>query len=268
MGDIDFDICISTAFSHPLNKPPKYIYMKSSLSRLHCLLGVSLFGIFAGPAAEAIVAGDEVLIDFGLTTEQSPGNWNNVHLNAASSTQNWLINTPYNPVANLTEFNSGNGTGVSFSLESSGNDSGIPTYNNAGQPVVSPFVLSSTRDLAYIGAGSTTVTFTLSGLDDSLLYDFSFFSSITTASSGRLTEFTIDGNTQQVDAFNNTTPLTFSSIASTGGVIDIEWTGAGTTNVAILNAMQINAVPEPTTTATLLGAIVGLLALLRFRRQS
>lgn len=232
-------------------------------------LSIFAAGLFLGLAAPTLSAA-VILVDFGLDTQQSGGNWNNV--SNPSNLSLWTSGTSnLTLIPDLKEFNSGLATSYGLTISVGGSShAGIAGGNNAAAPTPAPFILSSSRDSAAAPNGAV-VTFRVTGLDQLVTYDFSFLATInTTSTSTRNTSFTINGNTQTINALNNSTLVQFNDIApDVNGVIAIGWRGAiGGTNTGFLNGFSItyDPVPEPAS-ATLAAASLGFLAIRRRRRR-
>ena len=165
------------------------------------------------------------LIDFGLNTEISAGNWNNV---TDSST--------LNSTTNLID-NSGINTGEVLLLTDVF-DNDLNGFGTISPDVGLPFPASATRD-SFFGESieftdstpslEPTGGFTLSGLEAGKYYSFKIFASrMTSLNDNRETLYTITGNagpqTAILDATNNTANVAaiFNIIPNQSGEITIQ----------------------------------------------
>jgi len=165
------------------------------------------------------------LIDFGLNTEISAGNWNNV---TDSST--------LNSTTNLID-NSGINTGEILVLTDAF-DNDLNGFGTLSPDVGLPFPASATRD-SFFGESieftestpslEPTGGFTLSGLEAGKYYSFKIFASrMTNLNDNRETLYTITGNagpqTAILNATNNTTNVAalFNITPNQSGEITIQ----------------------------------------------
>lgn len=156
-------------------------------------------------------------IDFGITTNETAGNWNNVSVpNAADASGITLA---------LID-SDGASTGVTLTV-----DDAFDTVNTAGNATPDPslpFPSSAAAD-SFFGETSTfggtlepTGGFTLSGLDPTKYYAFSIFASRNGVSDNRETQFTVVGSTTQVVAMNPSNNTT-----DTADVLNIQSNASG-----------------------------------------
>lgn len=136
-------------------------------------------------------------IDFGITTNTTPGNWNNVAVaNAASASGISLA---------LIDFN-GASTGVTLTIDDAFNT--VNTAGNATPDASLPFPSSAAADSffgntsEFQGATEPTGGFTLAGLDPTKYYSFSIFASRNGVGDNREAQYTVAGSTTVVDALN------------------------------------------------------------------
>lgn len=226
--------------------------------------GMTVTGGPAGNGLSPLAGGAEFLIDFGGDGRPTAAPWNNF---TASGTGSSLIN--------LVD-DSGLTTSVDVTLTDgfSGVNSAGSSTNTVGLPT------TATSDSFYTGSfgghddallNRAQVTF--SGLDPSLEYDLSLFSSRTGTDSGmgRLTRYTVDGQWIDFDVSNNTgTEVQFVdlSVAADGTLtLDVEVSPDGTGRFAYLGALKLTAqaIPEPSG-LVLLGAF-GLQLMRRPKRR-
>ena len=145
---------------------------------------------------------DFVYIDFGIDSQETPGNWNNISIANAASTDGLT--------AALIDSN-GMSTGVTLTIDDQFN-----TVNNGGSqsPDASlPFPETASRDSFF---GSSTLFqgltepeggFILTGLDPSKYYSFIIFASRNNVSDNRETLYTVTGSstfTETLNPSNNT----------------------------------------------------------------
>lgn len=230
---------------------------------------ISLF-IAVGQTYAAIIAGDTIVIDFGNSGQQTNGaNWNNATSLSANSTI----------VSNLTRFSDGFLTGVSLDISGTGNYGIDPSTTSAVSAsfAVSGLIPSSAQvDFSYHRNNPTLLT--LSGLDDALTYNISFLSKSPDSSldpvgivrnpqTWRINSGLPSQNDIIVDPDAPPYVHTFSNVVTNGsGNITLEslTTGAGP-DAQHLNAMEITAIPEPSTLAFLVMSL-GLLYIRKRRR--
>jgi hypothetical protein len=171
-------------------------------------------------------------------------------------------------VTNAIRFSDAATTGVTLT-RTGGNDAssagiGAATVTaNSGLSFTGTGIIpdSAQVDLMYVTAN--LVTLTLGGLDNSLTYNLEMLSMI--AADRDAQNINVNGTVVSVDP--NVAPFVraFNNIATNGsGQIVISFSStAGGTATQHINALQLTAIPEPST--ALLGGL-GLLALLRRRR--
>lgn len=215
----------------------------------------------------ASVASAQVLlqIDLGNSLTPSGSGWNNV---VGTTTQ----------IANLVDV-SDNSTGIT--LDAAGFN---PNANSSGT-TAGAWDESATKDslfgnvVAFMGVVAENPTLTLSNLDTSMTYDFTFFASRMGVTDVRSAQYEVIGATTlstALDASNNITEVaTVSGVVpdALGKIIVSLTKGADNTSANgyfYLGVMtvegSISAVPEP----SLMGSLVGLCVLLaagRFRRR-
>ena len=211
-----------------------------------------------------------VLVDFGSATTQtaSPTNglfWNN------------LVDTdPVNGnVPDLTD-TLGNSTGLTLAITSRFN-----TGNNNGRLDSTLYPASATRDSFYgntetfNGLSNLTPQLTLSGLTVGTPYSFTFYASRDGVADNRSTDYTVAGaisGTATLNASNNINNVAVVSniLPMANGTVTINLTPNASNNNAshfvYLGVLDFAAVPEPTTTVSLL--VGGVLCLARRRRAS
>ena len=136
-------------------------------------------------------------IDFGITTNTTPGNWNNVAVaNAASASGISLA---------LIDSN-GASTGVTLTIDDAFNT--VNTGGNASPDPSLPFPSTAAADsffgntAEFQGATEPTGGFTLTGLDPTKYYSFSIFASRNNVTDNREAQYTVAGATTVVDALN------------------------------------------------------------------
>lgn len=209
-----------------------------------------------------------ILIDLGPSTgtgtvgpTASPdtnGNyWNNLT----------VINTT-SPLSLVDTTNASTGISIDGSGWNGPGTSGLSTGTGI-------YPATATNDYFYIPAGRTTDVLTLSGMDPSKLYTFTFLSSRNATGNGPLTlTFTgLNGATvsgtdpNAVGGVANSTPFTTGALAPTAsGIITVVGTTDGT-DQADFNVLEIDVVPEPSTVALALVGGLGLLFAALRRKQ-
>ncbi|MCF1421713.1 T9SS type A sorting domain-containing protein [Mangrovimonas futianensis] len=156
-------------------------------------------------------------IDFGITTNETEGNWNNFSVANAVDADG---------LSGVLIDSNGASTGVTLTI-----DDAFDTVNTAGNPTPDaslPFPSSAAAD-SFFGETSTfngsleaTGGFTLTGLDPSFYYSFSIFASRNGVSDNRETQYTVAGSTTEVVALN-----TSNNTANTADAMNIQPNGSG-----------------------------------------
>ncbi|GHC43138.1 metallophosphoesterase [Roseibacillus persicicus] len=153
---------------------------------------------------------ERILIDFGLTTEETSSpdlrgdHWNNL---SGSATQT------LHPATTAA----GNATGITLNL--SDGFQAVSTNTLGGETVYTP---SATGDFAYLGkTGNTTAVLEVEGLDAAKVYDFKFFVSTNRQAPQKfITDYQVAGtNTEstQLEAVGNS-----EGVASVAGIVPDE----------------------------------------------
>lgn len=142
-------------------------------------------------------------MDFGVSTNTTTGNWNNIAVDNAASASGITLA--------LIDSN-GTSTGATLTI-----DDAFNTVNTGGNPdpdASLPFPSSAAADsffgstTAFQGATEPTGGFTLTGLDPTKFYSFSIFASRNNVTDIREAQYTLVGSTTSVvtlNASNNTT---------------------------------------------------------------
>jgi len=235
---------------------------------------------FPSQSAQAqIVVGDVLVVDIGKVntvsdTFETPGNWNNL-----AKTQS--TGTPA-PLTDLIRFSDGAATGVGFAIADQGPggnavgiggivvDSAPANFTTPGFAGSGAIPQTAWEDVALFSNDNSTNTFTFSNLDNSLKYNLSWISRIPSGNTRNTLTWSISGGQGSVaiNPENNTTIYSFSDLSTDGSgnlFVSIA-VGSASGDTAHLNAVELQAVPEPTTIAILLGGIGTLVLLRRFRK--
>ena len=244
---------------------------------------------FAASSHAAIVAGDQVLIDFGKTGQETGGNFNNVNESAQTpvGTSERFTASDTTPLAgNLIRNSDGAATGVDlFFTEDSDPDSdtgiGIGGADNPAAATFSGYPVSASRDTLFLA--EDFAEFEIRDLDPSLTYNLQFFGSVPSSFERDPTFYDVDtdgnGTLDATDSFDPAEALengeagvnfaTFLDITPTaGGVITFrmreDTNSLSSGNVGHLNVLELNAIPEPASLALL--GLGGLMLLPRRKR--
>lgn len=175
-----------------------------------------------GKSAQMNYGGDNV------DTNPAVAGWNNrkVSTNATATS----VVTPAGANTGWTDYETVSGVP---SASGGAANTGATTGNNSG--VYPDAVMTS----YWFHQSDTPANHVFGGLDDAKAYDVTLFSS--RATTGRFTAFTINGNTQTLDASNNTTQtVTFAKVRPSGGVINVGW-GKGAINGTASGFAYLNA---------------------------
>ncbi|WFB37754.1 hypothetical protein P3T73_08280 [Kiritimatiellota bacterium B12222] len=213
-----------------------------------------------------------VLLDFGSTSYQTSGNWNNI--------------TGINEANNKTSLINSEGTASGISLNiSTGNFSGTTTYNgnvNADASMFDAFEAASViTDAAWVNSGSTG-TLAFGGLDSSLTYNLTIVGARDNPNE-RFTRYSVSGFGSEVLQttgddpqaglgvnWNNNSVVTINGITGVSS-FDLTLVGnstadfSGANTYSYINALQIEAVPEASTFALL--ALSGIAAIVFKHRR-
>ncbi len=212
----------------------------------------------------ALIAGDSLLVDFGKDTGETVGNWNNVSLPA--SPNNLFATTTPTLVADLVRFSDNAATGVSLTSSASATGNlGIGGLDVT--PVTKSFsgsgAIATTAQADVLFVNSSTVALTFANLDNSLTYNLEIMSLVPTARNAN--DITVNGTTISIDPNDSTAIYAFNGISVNGSdEIVISFDAGSSANVQHINAIELTAVPEPSSTALL--GLGGLALILRRRR--
>ena len=225
-------------------------------------LATAMAGITTPSAQGAITYLDVIVIDFGKDTDETSGNWNNISGAASAG-----LGSAGELDPSLNRFSDNAETGVSLTVDADFNlDTGIGglTATPATVSFSSSGLIpdSAQVDVAYVNHDS--VTYTFGGLNDNLSYNIELLSLVDVALARDSTDVTIGGVTLTIDP-NDGLVHSFDDLTSIGGEITISFSGTGDgSELFHINALELTAVPEPSSTA-LLG--LGLSSLLLRRRR-
>ena len=216
------------------------------------------------------------LFDFGKAGQETDPNgaeqWNDVTAVAADST-----------VATDLEDTAGADTGIDLYLGTGAvSGTGVATLDvggwDASDATTTGFPLSATRDGIVIFGGTNVLwDAQLRGLDDSKLYELTFYAHVN--GSRDFCAWEIDGVTRLLSpSAVNDDMVTFTNVPTNGaGAIDIRWkglddAGSGVTGSGynsewnVLKITELNVVPEPGTLVLAAAGLLGLVFASRRRR--
>jgi hypothetical protein len=211
----------------------------------------------ASAAAVAVVlsasmaSADLVYIDFGLSSQATTGNWNNVSATNAGD-------QPTANIANLVD-STGALTGWSLNVSKTGGNANFGVAGTAANwdgpyPVaVSSVSTNALRDGLFLSEVGKDGLITFSNLNVSLTYDFLIYGA--RGNNGANATYTIGlaavpgASGTIANVFQNSAEVVqFSNVAPTvGGVIRIDWTSsnANSGSGSALNFIQVTSIPEP-----------------------
>jgi hypothetical protein len=252
--------------------------MKRHLSFFKLLTATCL--VLAPAARAALLPGDVIVIDIGRDasqttgTEDPDGTWNNF----APSNQQGFDGVSSEATggrtitSDLLRYSDGAGTGVGFDVTTIKSGTGAfhgignitSTLGTLGFSSTGIIPDSAQGDVGYINEGK--VIFTLTGLDDSLTYRLEFLSRFDTARDPNpwvVNEGLASEQTVSVDPNVSPFVYSFSNLATDGSgniTLAVTTPDAGGASTAHLNALELTAIPEPSSVVlSLLG--FGLAAL-------
>lgn len=230
--------------------------MKPRTSSLRAILLV-LAGVTSLALSSATAS--TILIDFGPSSGNTSGNWNNSNLTGAGTVSSNLIDSTGALTGYAFAITS---VGTTMSIGSSGLSGGVGIYPN-----------SATIDYQAENPGSNVVM-TLSGLSQGIAYTFTYLSSRQGSPAGTYTtelDFQGAGALVQtnVDSTANSTLITSGPIfANSSGNIVITQFSPANHSFSYLNVLQIDSVPEPSTVALAILGGLGLFVVVLRRRQN
>lgn len=216
-----------------------------------------------------------ILVDFGSSATQT----NHISITGGTDPSNFWNNvTSVTPAAVPLMLVDTTNASTGISLQITSRFSGINT--NGAIDASAPYNSAATRDSFYgnteefSGQSNPNPSFTLSGLDPSSTYSFRFYASRTGAGDVRTTDYFVAGGISGVatlDVANNVsnTASVVGITPDTFGQIQISLAAASTNNNSnhfiYLGALEIVAVPEPSSAGLLLAGGVAALGIRRRR---
>ncbi|MGJ8641926.1 MAG: PEP-CTERM sorting domain-containing protein [Luteolibacter sp.] len=222
------------------------------------LLILTSIASLAIPANAAIVLNDVIAIDFGAT---------------ATSTTNYNISGhTATSVPNLVRLSDGASTGVSFTLAGTNQDNlnyvaSSASLGNTTDPNIFEDGILANLNSGGAGNGSTSITLTFTGLDDTLAYDLVGGSARVDTQNGPqrwVADWTADGKTATAGTFAADGYITLSGLSSTGGILVITVDGQDQYSPIAQLELTAVAVPEPSSAALL--CLAGFCLILRRRK--
>ena len=215
-----------------------------------------LTSAFAALLAVDPLAAREMRIDFGADATTSGAGWNNVSA-PTNGSEPWAARygaTPATLVTNLKD-TGGNLTGISL-IQQLGAATGLgaalltgTSLSTAGTATGYPS--SALTDVIFVSADSS-VSYRLTGLRPGGEYELTFFSGLDASRPADSTQITVSGvnalPTLKFSPTGNTSPQKVTVTATTRGMVDIVFSGVGSSGH--LNAMGIREFPPPPTPGT------------------
>ncbi|WP_269542603.1 PEP-CTERM sorting domain-containing protein [Cerasicoccus fimbriatus] len=204
-----------------------------------------------------------VMVNFSSTNSTSPSapgaEWNNI-TNFTTATSD---------VA-LIDYTTGLDTGFSLSITDSFKDIGGQSFAAYGN-----FTSQSLSSYFYGDSADPNAAIEITGLDPNTKYTFDLVAARDTTTN-RTTEYTLTGDSVTIVTNAAGTPFSTANIATASAIspdatgkitIDIKVASDSSSSFFYLNAMQITAIPEPSTYALAVGALgLGMVMLLKRRK--
>jgi hypothetical protein len=212
---------------------------------------VALFSTLA--ALVPLAGATTILVDFGSTaTTGDVYTWNSV--------TSFGVGQKFANLRDSSNTLTGYGLSISQSAFAGSNSESNTTFTPAS-------AYGNSFYGAYESVQNLASTISLSGLDPSVTYTFSFFSSILRTGT-RGTRFTINGTSAEIEPVNNastwTAPITATPDAFGNLNVVIDRASFNTNQSYVVNVMKIEyTIPEPATAAL---SALGVFALLKRRR--
>ena len=229
---------------------------------------MALLGASASIHAAPIAGGDAIKLDFSTSGDGDGGSladWNQVHGN---------LNQTGISAGNVKLHGGGtvDGVAISFTNLQTGAFNNDGAAGGWGGTAGDTYYILAADDI-YFHNTAPDFGVTFSGLDDSLSYNLRSYTLIGNNGGTVYTYNVSDGGGTQNYSGNNTSRWSAATLEAAGTVFsDLQTDGAGnitatyvSPNAFAMNAIVLEAVPEP---ATLALAAVGLLGLLRRRQRA
>jgi hypothetical protein len=188
-----------------------------------------------------------------------PGKWIYVDYNGLYNTTNHnVINGRTNGTIE-TNLVDEDGTATGFDYEQTGVTYSGGTYSSGFTGSNGIFTEGDRRDGHYLGSGAST-GYTIRNLDNAKTYEIRFISSRNVVATNRKIDVTIDGNTQQIDATDNSSGQikTWTGVAPSSGDITVDCATASGSSFGYMSAIAFREEDAVATGSVGAGLLNGL----------